>query len=69
MSPELACGLIELSADDVQCCICRVQALLYAIDPIGNRWHACIDHHGLVVAQLIRGGYYNPDASCASGLE
>lgn len=62
MSPELVCGLVNLGADDARCCICRMQALLYAVDPLGHRWHACIDHHGLLVAQLIRGGYLDPDA-------
>lgn len=53
---ELPTGLVDLEADDSARCIhCGRQALLYALDAPQNQWFTCLDHHGLVMAKLLRG--------------
>lgn len=53
---ELLSGLVDLGADDQARCIrCGAQALLYALDSEQWPWFTCIEHHGIVMAELLRG--------------
>jgi len=53
---ELLSGLVDLAADDSATCKhCGAQALLYVLDVNGDQWFTCLDHHGMIMARLLRG--------------
>jgi hypothetical protein len=52
---ELATGLVEPGTDDARCIRCGAQAILYALDVEQWQWFTCLDHHGVVIAELLRG--------------
>jgi hypothetical protein len=52
---ELLTGLVEPGTDDARCVRCKAQAILYVLDVESWQWFTCLDHHGIVMAELLRG--------------
>lgn len=54
---EVLAGLVEPGTDDARCQRCGAQALLYTLDAYDEQRFTCLDHHGIVVAEVLRGRY------------